>query len=40
VWIYLALIALVCLGVYLTLDWLLGKDVAVLSEHISQLFSA
>lgn len=40
VWLYLALIALVCLGVYLTLDWLLGKDVAVLSEQISQLFSA
>lgn len=40
VWVYLALIALVCLGVYLTLDWLLGKDVALLSEHISQLFSA
>jgi len=40
VWLYLALIALVCVGVYLTLDWLLGKDVAVLSEHISQLFSA
>jgi type VI secretion system protein ImpK len=40
VWIYLAVIALVCLGVYLTLDWLLGKDVALLSEHISQLFSA
>ncbi|WP_342655401.1 type IVB secretion system protein IcmH/DotU [Pseudomonas sp. F3-2] len=40
VWLYLALIALVCVCVYLTLDWLLGKDVAVLSEHISQLFSA
>lgn len=40
VWLYLALIALVCVGVYLTLDWLLGKDVAALSEHISQLFSA
>ncbi|WP_133770282.1 type IVB secretion system protein IcmH/DotU [Pseudomonas graminis] len=40
VWVYLALIALVCLAVYLTLDWLLGKDVALLSEHISQLFSA
>lgn len=40
VWLYLALIALVCVGVYLTLDWLLGKDVATLSEHISQLFSA
>lgn len=40
IWLYLALIALVCVGVYLTLDWLLGKDVAVLSEHISQLFSA
>jgi type VI secretion system protein ImpK len=39
-WLYLALIALVCAGVYLTLDWLLGKDVAVLSEQISQLFSA
>ncbi|WP_268796920.1 type IVB secretion system protein IcmH/DotU [Pseudomonas huanghezhanensis] len=40
VWLYLALIALVCVGVYLTLDWLLGKDVAALAEHISQLFSA
>lgn len=40
VWVYLALIALVCVGVYLTLDWLLGRDVAALSEHISQLFSA
>ncbi|SEQ22808.1 type VI secretion system protein ImpK [Pseudomonas sp. NFACC02] len=40
VWLYLALIALVCVGVYLTLDWLLGKDVAALSDHISQLFSA
>jgi type VI secretion system protein ImpK len=40
IWLYLAVIALVCAGVYLTLDWLLGKDVAVLSEHISQLFSA
>ncbi|AHG43324.1 type VI secretion system protein ImpK [Pseudomonas syringae CC1557] len=40
VWLYLVLIALVCLGVYLTLDWLLGKDVAALAEHISQLFNA
>lgn len=40
VWLYLALIALVCLAVYVTLDWLLGKDVAVLCEQISQLFSA
>ena len=39
-WLYLALIALVCVGVYLTLDWLLAKDVAALSEQISQLFSA
>jgi len=39
-WLYLALIALVCTGVYLTLDWLLAKDVAALSEQISQLFSA
>ncbi|MFJ3485569.1 type IVB secretion system protein IcmH/DotU [Pseudomonas sp. NPDC090202] len=39
-WLYLVLIALVCVGVYLTLDWLLGKDVAALSEQISQLFSA
>ncbi|KRB01028.1 type VI secretion system protein ImpK [Pseudomonas sp. Root68] len=39
-WLYLALIALVCTGVYLTLDWLLGKDLAALSEQISQLFSA
>lgn len=39
-WLYLALIALVCVGVYLTLDWLLGKNVAALSEQISQLFSA
>ncbi|MBI6798213.1 type IVB secretion system protein IcmH/DotU [Pseudomonas syringae] len=40
VWLYLVLIALVCLGVYLTLDWLLGKDVAALAEQISQLFNA
>ena len=39
-WLYLALIALVCAGVYLTLDWLLGKDLAALSEQISQLFRA
>jgi type VI secretion system protein ImpK len=40
VWLYLALIALVCMGIYLTLDGLLGKDVAALSEQIRQLFSA
>ncbi|MNJ05064.1 hypothetical protein D3C73_1661480 [compost metagenome] len=40
VWVYMALIALVCVAVYLTLDWLLDKDVAALSEQISQLFSA
>lgn len=40
VWLYLVFIALVCLGVYLTLDWLLGKDVAALAEQISQLFNA
>ncbi|KTC61691.1 MULTISPECIES: type IVB secretion system protein IcmH/DotU [Pseudomonas syringae group genomosp. 2] len=40
VWLYLVLIALVCLVVYLTLDWLLGKDVAALAEQISQLFNA
>lgn len=40
VWLYLALIVLVCVGVYLTLDWLLGKDVTALAEQISQLFSA
>ncbi|RMM87660.1 type IVB secretion system protein IcmH/DotU [Pseudomonas savastanoi] len=40
VWLCLVLIALVCLGVYLTLDWLLGKDVAALAEQISQLFNA
>ncbi|KPB43439.1 Uncharacterized protein AC515_0952 [Pseudomonas savastanoi pv. phaseolicola] len=40
VWLYLVLIALVCLGVYLTLDWLLDKDVAALAEQISQLFNA
>jgi len=40
VWVYLAMIALVCVAVYLTLDWLLDKDVAALSEHIRQLFSA
>ena len=39
-WVYLGLIALVCVGVYLTLDWLLDKDVAALSEQIRQLFSA
>ena len=39
-WVYLALIALVSVVVYLTLDWLLDKDVAALSDHIRQLFSA
>jgi len=39
-WVYLTLIALVCIAVYLTLDWLLDKDVAALSEQIRQLFSA
>lgn len=39
-WVYLALIALVCAAVYLTLDWLLDKDVTALSELIHQLFSA
>lgn len=39
-WVYLVLIALVCVAVYLTLDWLLDKDVAALSEQIRQLFSA
>jgi type VI secretion system protein ImpK len=37
-WVYLALVALVCLTVYLTLDWRLGKDVAALAEQINQLF--
>lgn len=40
VWLYLVLIGLLCVAVYLTLDWLLGKDVAALAEQISQLFSA
>ena len=40
VWVYVALIALVCVGVYLALDWLLGKDVAALSEQIRTLFNA
>ncbi len=39
-WLYVVFIAVVCLAVYLTLDWLLGKEVAALAEHISQLFSA
>ncbi len=39
-WLYLVAIALVCLGFYLTLDWMLGKDVAALAEQIDQLFSA
>jgi type VI secretion system protein ImpK len=39
-WLYVAFIAVVCLAVYLTLDWLLGKEVAALAEQISQLFSA
>ncbi|MDO7910456.1 type IVB secretion system protein IcmH/DotU [Pseudomonas monteilii] len=39
-WVYLALIALVSVVVYLTLDWLLDKDVAALSDQIRQLFSA
>lgn len=40
VWVYMALIALVCAGVYLALDWLLDKDVAALSEQIRTLFNA
>ena len=40
VWVYVALIALVCVGVYLALDWLLDKDVAALSEQIRTLFNA
>ncbi|MCY1421879.1 type IV/VI secretion system protein, DotU family [compost metagenome] len=40
VWVYMALIALVCVAVYLTLDWLLDKDVTALAEQIRQLFSA
>ncbi|MGE7989493.1 type IVB secretion system protein IcmH/DotU [Pseudomonas sp. NPDC089554] len=39
-WVYLALIALACVAVYLTLDWLLDKDVAALAEQVRQLFSA
>jgi type VI secretion system protein ImpK len=39
-WMYLALIALVCLGVYGVLDWLLNKQVAAVAAQISQLFSA
>lgn len=39
-WVYLGLITLVCVAVYLTLDWLLDKDIAALSEQIRQLFSA
>ncbi|MFH7611845.1 DotU family type IV/VI secretion system protein, partial [Pseudomonas syringae pv. tagetis] len=39
VWLYLALIALVCQCVYLTLDWLLGKDVAALEVIIRQMFN-
>ncbi|MNP50503.1 hypothetical protein D3C76_1447730 [compost metagenome] len=37
-WLYLVLIALVCGAVYLTLDWLLGKEVAALAEQVRQLF--
>ncbi|MBA1245059.1 type IVB secretion system protein IcmH/DotU [Pseudomonas japonica] len=37
-WVYLALIVLVCLAVYLALDHLLSKDVARLAEQIDQLF--
>lgn len=40
VWMYLGLIALVCLGVYGVLDWLLDKQVSALATQISQLFSA
>lgn len=39
-WVYLVLILVVCVSVFLTLDWLLDKDVESLSEHIRQLFSA
>jgi len=37
-WLYLVLIALVCGAVYLTLDWLLGKEVAALAEQVRRLF--
>lgn len=37
-WLYLVLIALICGAVYLTLDWLLGKEVAALADQVRQLF--
>ncbi|MFJ4445636.1 type IVB secretion system protein IcmH/DotU [Pseudomonas sp. NPDC089422] len=37
-WLYLVLVALVCGAVYLTLDWLLGKEVAALAEQVRRLF--
>lgn len=40
VWIYLVLIALLCVSVYSVLDWLLNQQVAALAAQISQLFSA
>ncbi|WP_407312707.1 type IVB secretion system protein IcmH/DotU [Pseudomonas sp. nanlin1] len=40
VWLYWVVIALICLGVYLTLDWMLSKDVAALAEQINHLFGA
>lgn len=39
-WMYLALIALLCVTVYGVLDWLLNRQVAALAAQISQLFSA
>jgi type VI secretion system protein ImpK len=40
VWMYLALIALLCVAVYGVLDWLLDQQVTALAAQISQLFSA
>ncbi|MDB6141982.1 MAG: hypothetical protein JWP80_1026 [Pseudomonas sp.] len=37
-WLYLLVITLVCTGVFLTLDWLLKKDVATLVTQVSRLF--
>jgi type VI secretion system protein ImpK len=37
-WLYLVVIALVCGGVFLTLDWLLSKEVAALVTQVSRLF--
>lgn len=37
-WFYILVITLICGGVFLTLRWLLGKEVDALAEQVSRLF--